>query len=165
MGLMNSFQDWRNKGIDTNASPEAQASQRKTKDQSLAAGMPGGEDQGMLDASHPQGQLQWAFDKGGVLPRINIHDGNHRMIVAEAGERVLTPEQNHEYEAQHPDARKNPMMAKVYDKGGNVIGGTNENVYDKGGTVTPLGKSIDARTQELYQQAKDGGQNIMDPKD
>src|SRR5271157_580502 len=164
MGLMNSFKSWRNEGVDPNAAPGA-AGSRQAKDKSLANSMGGtSSDDSMLDASHPQGQLQWAFDKGGVLPRINIHDGNHRMIVAEAGERVLTPEQNHEYEAQHPDARKNPMMAKVYDKGGNVIGGTNEpdELYDGGGVVggsnesesTPLGNRIANRAQEIYEQGK-----------
>jgi hypothetical protein len=43
------------------------------------------------------------------------------MIVAEDGERVLTPEQNAEYERLHPDARQKPMRADVYEMGG-VIG-------------------------------------------
>ena len=184
-----------------------------------------------------------------TLPRINLHDGKHKLIVAEDGERVLTPEQNEKYEASHPNARKEPMKANVYDfgggismpsmpsnlplskapdvplptatgpdasgtakpgtvqgqgdvggkhvpirgqvsthtssddplldashpesklgwaydKGGDIIGGTNENVYDKGGNVqTPLGNRIADRAQEIYAQAKDGGQNIMDPQD
>lgn len=70
------------------------------------------------------------------LPRINIHDGRHKMIVAEDGERVLTPEQNKEYEMQHPGARQEPMKAEVYDKGGTV--------EDR----------ISARAKELYDQSK-----------
>jgi hypothetical protein len=54
-----------------------------------------------------------------VLPKINLNDGKHKLIVAEDGERVLTPEQNKDYEAQHPDARKKPMLAKI---GGETAG-------------------------------------------
>jgi hypothetical protein len=59
------------------------------------------------------------------LPKIDLHDGKHKMIVAEEGERVLTPEQNAEYERTHPGARQKPMQANVYDAGGNLgsVGG------------------------------------------
>ena len=53
-----------------------------------------------------------------MVPRINVHDGKHRMIIAEEGERVLTKDQNREYESQHPEARQAPMKAEVYDLGG-----------------------------------------------
>jgi len=56
----------------------------------------------------------------GALPRINLEDGDHQLIVAKRGERVLTPDQNETYEAQHPNARKEPMQANVYDEGGSV---------------------------------------------
>src|ERR1019366_319758 len=66
------------------------------------------------------------------LPRIDLHDGKHKMIIAEDGERVLTPEQNAEYERTHPDARKNPERANVYDGGGAVGGGaSDDNAYSK----------------------------------
>ena len=51
-----------------------------------------------------------------ALPKINLRDGKHKMIVAEEGERVLTPQQNDEYEAQHPDVRKQPMQAQLVGK-------------------------------------------------
>ncbi len=53
------------------------------------------------------------------LPKINLSDGLHKMIIAEDGERVLTPEQNKEYERTHPNARKHPMLAKI---GGETAG-------------------------------------------
>lgn len=53
-------------------------------------------------------------------PAISTDDGRHHMILAEEGERVLTPEQNKQYERSHPSARKTPMMANVYDEGGDV---------------------------------------------
>src|ERR1035437_4584427 len=64
------------------------------------------------------------------LPKINLSDGKHRMIVAEEGERVLTPEQNAEYERTHPDARKEPMKANIADCGGMV--------YDAGGGIPSM---------------------------
>src|ERR1035437_3485037 len=67
-----------------------------------------------------------------ALPQINIHDGKHKLIVAEDGERVLTPFQNKEYEAQHPDARKEPMKAQLYD-----LGGVIEGIEDKLKNQTP----------------------------
>ena len=54
-----------------------------------------------------------------ALPKINLSDGRHKLIVAEDGERVLTPQQNKEYEATHPNARKHPMLAKI---GGETAG-------------------------------------------
>ncbi len=92
-----------------------------------------------------------------ALSKISLHDGKHKLIVAEEGERVLTPEQNKEYETSHPNARQTPMTAQVYDKGGAVRpgpthladaslnaaqemvqlpGNTNQmETYDKGGKV------------------------------
>jgi hypothetical protein len=64
-----------------------------------------------------------------TLPSINVHDGKHKLIMAEDGERVLTPSQNKKYEAEHPNARMEPMKAQLYDLGG-VIGGV-ENVIKK----------------------------------
>lgn len=90
------------------------------------------------------------YDKGGRvgLPRIDLNDGKHKMIVAEDGERVLTPAQNREYEAQHPDARKEPMKAQVYDGGGSV--------------KTPsLTDRIKSRAVQLYNQ----GQALSAPED
>ena len=54
-----------------------------------------------------------------TLPKINLMDGRHKLIVAEDGERVLTPQQNKEYEGTHPNARKHPMLAKI---GGETAG-------------------------------------------
>src|SRR5208282_1652357 len=54
-----------------------------------------------------------------ALPKINLNDGKHKLIVAEEGERVLTPKQNEEYEATHPNARKKPMLARI---GGEKVG-------------------------------------------
>jgi hypothetical protein len=65
------------------------------------------------------------------LPKINLRDGKHRTIIAEEGERVLTPEQNKEYEATHPDARMKPMRANIADCGGRV--------YDAGGSLGSVG--------------------------
>src|SRR5208282_6051346 len=48
-----------------------------------------------------------------ALPKIDLNDGRHKMIIAEEGERVLTPKQNEEYEATHPNARKKPMLARI----------------------------------------------------
>lgn len=58
------------------------------------------------------------------LPTINLRNpkDDHRMIIAREGERVLTPQQNREYEEAHPDARKEPMRANVYDFGGMISG-------------------------------------------
>src|ERR1035437_6642135 len=55
-----------------------------------------------------------------ATPMVNVNDGKHKLIVAEEGERVLTPEQNRKYEMGHPNARKAPMHAQVYDDGGAV---------------------------------------------
>jgi hypothetical protein len=63
-----------------------------------------------------------------ATPKISLNDGKHKMIVAEAGERVLTPEQNEEYEKQHPDARRQPMRAEV--------SGTRMPMYQDGGDVS-----------------------------
>src|ERR1019366_184037 len=66
------------------------------------------------------------------LPRINLNDGKHRMIVAEEGERVLTPSQNSEYEASHPDARMKPMQAQL-------VGHSKTGVYDGPGGLGSVG--------------------------
>src|SRR5271154_4277705 len=62
-----------------------------------------------------------AYDEGGDVPKmssINSHDGKHQMILAEEGERVLDPQETKEYDREH--GTKKPMMAKVYDEGGDV---------------------------------------------
>jgi hypothetical protein len=49
------------------------------------------------------------YDKGGkVKSKVNVNDGKHEVAILKHGERVLTPEQNKDYEA------------KVMDKGGKV---------------------------------------------
>jgi len=66
---------------------------------------------------------QESFDKGGrvsSLPRVKVSDGKHRMVIAKNGERILTPEQNKEYESQHPTARIQPLKANLYDAGGDI---------------------------------------------
>jgi len=74
-----------------------------------------------------------------MRPKISLNDGKHKLVVAEQGERILTPEQNRAYEKQHPTARREPMKADVYgDKlpmyqDGGVVGGSNTG----GGGPTP----------------------------
>jgi hypothetical protein len=83
-----------------------------------------------IGARGPQRPVPAAlYDKGGALPRINLNDpeDDHVLIIAERGERVLTPQQNKEYERTHPGARKRPMRAEIADCGGTV--------YDDGGEV------------------------------
>ncbi len=55
-----------------------------------------------------------------TMPRINLNDGQHQLIVARDGERVLTPQQNETWESTHPNARKEPLKASLYDAGGEV---------------------------------------------
>ena len=109
-----------------------------------------------------------------ALPKINIQDGKHKMIMAEDGERVLTPEQNKEYEAQHPNARKQPMRADMYNGGGAVSGSqggavlgsqggeqdmmlrnkpTMRPVYDLGGIVDSIKNKIDNQSSSQKQAA------------
>jgi hypothetical protein len=104
----------------------------------------------------PSGELQKmtkklgstpVYDKGG---QVNVNDGQHQAAILKDGERVLTPEQNKDWEKSNPGARKAPMTlpiggktmrdandvtpeikptpkAPLYDKGGSV------DCYDKGG--------------------------------
>ena len=83
-----------------------------------------------------------------ATPAINVNDGKHKLIVAEEGERVLTPEQNKSWEMGHKNARKEPMKARIYDGGGNVpaapdVSGlpesTNTGQVDSMSTQTPQG--------------------------
>lgn len=83
-----------------------------------------------------------------ATPAINVNDGKHKLIVAEEGERVLTPEQNKSWEMGHKNARKEPMKARIYDGGGNVpaapdVSGlpmsTNIGQVDSMSTQTPQG--------------------------
>jgi len=55
-----------------------------------------------------------------TMPRIDLNDGQHQLIIAKNNERVLTPQQNETWESVHPNARKEPLKANVYDGGGNV---------------------------------------------
>src|ERR1035437_7420375 len=66
------------------------------------------------------------------IPKINLRDGKHVSIIAEKGERVLTPEQNKEYEASHPGARKEPMQAQL-------VGHSASGVYDGPGSLGSVG--------------------------
>jgi hypothetical protein len=134
MGFMDAINNWQK-----NASSPADEAGKRARE--IAAGMSGGASQNdpMLDATL-YNQIPLA-DKGGVVPRINLHDGKHRMIIAEEGERVLTPEQNKEYEHTHPGARQEPMHANVMDCGGMV--------YDKGGYVPEEAPRVAMPDQEL----------------
>jgi hypothetical protein len=73
-------------------------------------------------------------------PTVAVNDGKHKLIVAEEGERVLTPEQNRKYEMGHPRARKEPMKANV--------------VFDQGGDVPSVGERIASRAQDLLDDAR-----------
>jgi len=103
-----------------------------------------------------------------IPQRVNIHDGNHRMVLAKVGERILTPSENKEYERTHPDARKRPMQAEVYDGGGDVKKPThladayladaaapvqdsplmNQEAFDCGGMVYDKGGDVPAPAQD-----------------
>ena len=95
------------------------------------------------------------YDKGG---KVNVDDGKHQVAIVKEGERVLTPEQNEDWEKKNPGARKAPMTlpiggktmrdandvtpeikptpkAPLYDKGG-VVKESNMDCMDKGGEVT-----------------------------
>ncbi len=73
-----------------------------------------------------------------MLPKVSLNDGKHKLIVAEAGERVLTPKENLAYEKSHPSARKEPMKADI--------------VYDLGGIVSGIGDRIKNQTPEQKQR-------------
>jgi hypothetical protein len=109
-----------------------------------------------------------------MLPKISLDDGRHKMIVAEAGERVLTPEQNEEYEKQHPNARRQPMRAEVsgmrmpmYQDGGYVSGvpaapdisnlTTSRDSSGPNMNVTPSGPSL---WDKVKSNAKKPGQTL-----
>ena len=95
------------------------------------------------------------YDKGG---KVDVNDGKHQVAIVKDGERVLTPEQNSDWEKKNPGARKAPMTlpiggktmrdandvtpeikptpkAPLYDKGG-VVKESNMDCMDKGGEVT-----------------------------
>jgi hypothetical protein len=104
-----------------------------------------------------------------AIPRIDIHDGKHKLIVAEDGERVLTPAQNKTYEASHPDARKEPMKAQLYDLGGTISG-----IKDEFKHQTPLQKQaavaampgqevVNTSTSPQMNQLYDKGGNVGMP--
>ena len=95
------------------------------------------------------------YDKGG---KVDVNDGKHQVAIVKDGERVLTPEQNSDWEKKNPGARKAPTtlpiggktmrdandvtpeikptpLAPLYDKGG-VVKESNVDCMDKGGEVT-----------------------------
>ena len=96
------------------------------------------------------------YDKGG---KVDVNDGKHQVAIVKDGERVLTPEQNSDWEKKNPGARKAPTTLPIggktmrdandvtpeikptpkapllYDKGG-VVKESNVDCMDKGGEVT-----------------------------
>ena len=46
------------------------------------------------------------FDDGGD---VDVNDGKHQMAIVKEGERVLTPEENEQYKAEHPEAKGAPV--------------------------------------------------------
>ena len=97
----------------------------------------------------PSGELQKmtkklgstpVYDKGG---KVDVNDGKHQIAVVNDGERVLTPEQNKDWEKGNPGARKAPMTLPI---GGKTMRDANDvtpeikptpkaPLYDKGGVV------------------------------
>jgi hypothetical protein len=107
-----------------------------------------------------------------MLPRINLNDGKHKMVVAEAGERILSPEENEQYESTHPGARQKPMKADVYDMGGFIgkafgKGETDQDTIKKGADSiqgVPAGKYLpQANALSGYNDAFDKGGAVQTP--
>ena len=46
------------------------------------------------------------YDDGGD---VDVNDGKHQMAIVKEGERVLTPEENEQYKAEHPEAKGAPV--------------------------------------------------------
>ena len=80
------------------------------------------------------------YDKGG---KVDVNDGKHQVAIVKDGERVLTPEQNSDWEKKNPGARKAPMTLPI---GGKTMRDANDvtpeikptpkaPLYDKGGVV------------------------------
>ena len=46
------------------------------------------------------------YDEGGD---VDVNDGKHQMAIVKEGERVLTPEENEQYKAEHPEAKGAPV--------------------------------------------------------
>jgi hypothetical protein len=80
------------------------------------------------------------YDKGG---KVDVNDGKHQLAILKNGERVLTEEQNRDWEKENPGARKAPMKLPI---GGKTMRDANDvtpeikptpkaPLYDKGGKV------------------------------
>ena len=46
------------------------------------------------------------YDDGGD---VDVNDGKHQMAIVKEGERVLTPDENEQYKAEHPEAKGAPV--------------------------------------------------------
>ena len=105
-----------------------------------------------------------------ATPTVSVNDGKHKLIVAEQGERVLTPSQNKTWEMGHPNARRQPMHANVvYDDGGNVAPAPDISGLPMGhGTNTPA--TMPTQNPTAPKPKKDSGpmlpgQPLVDVKD
>lgn len=76
-------------------------------------------------------EMQPMYDDGGPVKN-DPNDGHHQEAILEEGERVLTPEQNAQYEQEHPDAKGAPA-----DFGGRVLQQPNPPVHPKMDTEHP----------------------------
>ena len=92
---------------------------------------------------------------------VDLHDGNHEVaVVKEQNERILTPKQTADWNAQHKGARKQPMELDAETYGLPKVRG-----FDLGGIMSAVGneaKQIGSDIKSGYNKMAGGGNKGQD---